>query len=185
MALREEMNASGKSAILVAPSMGSNSDAWALSGRGGFDAFIEKVLAALQNDAHLAVKPSSIGQIVLVGHSKGGSHMRRIVTAGDRAAQRIRECWGFDCMYGSEDPEAWKSWAAQDAKRRFYHYYLVGRNKKGDKLVPWYHTEILRRLATDAGLRNVVLEQAKVTHCQVPLTFFRKRLEASAYLDNV
>jgi hypothetical protein len=186
MALRESLNASRKSAILVAPSLGRGSEAGALTSRGGFDALVDKTLEAVGRDSHLAVKPTSVGQIVLSGHSKGGSHMRRIVAAGDSMAERIRECWGFDCMYGGADPEAWKAWAAADTKRRrFFHYYLVGRDKKGNKLVPWYHNEILRGLAKDAGLRNVTLEHAQgFNHCQVPMAYFRKRLEESDFLDN-
>lgn len=187
MALREALNASRKSAVLVAPSLGRSSQADALIARGGFDRLIAEVLAALQDHSRLTVKPRAVRHIVLAGHSKGGAHMRGIVTRRDAAAARIKEAWGFDCLYSPADPEAWRDWAQADQQRLFYHCYLQGWKRTREKLTPWRHNETLRDLAKAARLENVLLEKApaRENHCSIPLAVVGKRLEASAYLDRI
>lgn len=191
MALREEVNAARKNVVLVAPSLGPGSNADVLDARGGFDALVQRVLEALREKGGLTVAPTAVRHVVLAGHSKGGSHMRRIVGSGDAAARRVRECWGFDCFYSGADPEAWLTWAKQDSTRRFFHYYLEAWFKDkatgaAHKAAPWRNTETLRKLARNAGLTNVELEVARgKNHCEVPLAFLRRRLEGSSFLESV
>jgi hypothetical protein len=198
MALREEFAAARTSAVLVAPSLGWKSVASALVAPGGLDTLVERVLAALRERGGLRVAPTSVRHVVLAGHSKGGDHMRRIVGAGGDAAGRIRECWGFDCFYSGVDPESWLAWskAGAQADRRLFHYYLESWHKdkasgQAYKAAPWRHTEILRRLAREAGLRNVVLEFARdrqerrANHCEVPMAYLRRRLEGSDFLERL
>ncbi len=195
MALREELNASRKNVVLVAPSLGPSSEASLLGSRGGFERLGEAVLQALREQGGLGSAPTRVRHVVLAGHSKGGAHMRRIVTAADALAERVRECWGFDCFYSDVDPEAWLAWARHSPdERRLFHYYLAGRYKPkgwkpGDELAmltPWANTERLRALVKRAGLRNVVLEAAQgKNHCEVPIAFLRRRLEGSDFLAGV
>jgi hypothetical protein len=191
MALREALYDSRRSAILVAPSLGAGSHAGALTARGGFDAFVDGVLAELRARGGLAVPPQSVRHIVLAGHSKGGAHMRGIVAAGDAMTARIREIQGFDCFYSDADPAFWTKWAGGDTTRRFVHCYIAGYDKAKRKLGPWRRTEVLRGLAAKAGLGNVELVDARKeagareNHCSVPMTFLRRRLEASAALAGV
>jgi hypothetical protein len=190
-ALREALNASGKSAILVAPSLGTHSMADALTARGGFDALIEQVLKTLRERAALSVAPQTVRHIVLAGHSKAGSHMRGIVRAKDAMASRIRQVWGFDCFYSDLDPEAWTTWAKAGGERRFFHYYIVGHDKQRNKLGPWRRSETLRALAAKERLQNVELIDvrkeagSKQNHCSTPMAFLQKRLEASTFLAGV
>ncbi len=99
-ALREGVNASGRNVILVAPTLGSRSEAERLLKPGGFDAYIEQVLAALRAyGPYSQVKsPPALGNLILACHSGGGSArcvnwpeaaiegLRRSASAGDSTA---------------------------------------------------------------------------------------------------
>ncbi len=54
----------------------------------------------------------SIGNLILAAHSGGGSPMLQMARTAKFA--KVRECWGFDSMYGS--PEKWVEWAALGGK---------------------------------------------------------------------
>jgi hypothetical protein len=54
----------------------------------------------------------SIGNLILAAHSGGGSPMLQMARTSKFA--KVRECWGFDSMYGS--PDQWVDWAAQGGK---------------------------------------------------------------------
>jgi hypothetical protein len=189
MALRESLNASAKSAILVAPSLGADSNANRLVARGGFDRLVEQVLVALRERAGLATAPQSVRHIVLVGHSKGGAHMRGIAHGADAATARIREIWGFDCFYSTSDPAFWADWCKRNPARRLLHFYRTKPGEKKPVYKPWRFNEQLRKLAAQAGATNLELVDANATvsarenHCSIPMTFLRRQLEASAFLD--
>ena len=74
----------------------------------------------------------SIGKLILAGHSGGGSPMLQMARTAKFA--KVRECWGFDSMYGS--PGLWVDWAAQGGK-----YFLfwtaegaINSNKHGNNV---------------------------------------------------
>ena len=54
----------------------------------------------------------SIGKLILAAHSGGGSPMLQMARTAKFA--KVRECWGFDSMYGS--PDQWVGWAPQGGK---------------------------------------------------------------------
>jgi hypothetical protein len=124
-ALREEVEASGRNVVFVAPSLGPISQAGALIRAGGFDTYIEHVLAAL-NEHYLfpryGRRIQDVRSIILVAHSGGGSPMLRMATGTDRYAAKIKECWCFDSMYGWV-ATAWVRWAKSHPKASLYIYY--------------------------------------------------------------
>jgi len=124
-ALREEAAASGQNVILVAPSLGPVSEAGSLVKRGGFDSFMQQVLAGF-NEHYLMPRYgrriSDVRSIILAAHSGGGSPMLRIAAGQDQYAMKIKECWGFDSMYGLVAPN-WIAWAKSHPQQRLYAYY--------------------------------------------------------------
>lgn len=124
-ALREEVSASGQNVIFVAPPLGTKSEAGSLIKRGGFDAFMQQVLAGF-NEHYLMPRHgrriSEVRSIILAAHSGGGSPMLRIATGQDQYAMKIKECWGFDSMYGLVAPN-WITWAKSHPQKSLYAYY--------------------------------------------------------------
>jgi hypothetical protein len=133
--LRELVNKSGKNVVLVAPRL--RGDGSGLHLDIAADDFLNKVVAHIaarvttapfnwQGTTQPADKPSgdkpsadkkdatgmSIGNLILAAHSGGGSPMLRMARTAKVA--KVRECWGFDSMYGS--PGQWVDWAAQGGK---------------------------------------------------------------------
>jgi hypothetical protein len=126
--LREWVNKSGKNVVLVAPRL--------RGGGGGLrldvaaDEFLTTVVARIAARVTTApfnwqgATPSadkadkkhatgmSIGNLILAAHSGGGTPMLRMARTATVA--KVRECWGFDSMYGS--PSQWVDWAAQGGK---------------------------------------------------------------------
>lgn len=43
------------------------------------------------------------GDLILAAHSGGGVYMRRLALSGSQYAGKIRECWGLDSLYNSDD----------------------------------------------------------------------------------
>src|SRR5215471_9883969 len=126
-AVREQVLASGKRVILVAPYLGKGYDGKgstysvrALKGRWG-EQYLDEVLGALVmiedpglykaqlkwDDLSLlyGYQPPTIpklplGKLMIACHSGGGEGMRNLVDALGRYKGHLAACWGFDCLYG-------------------------------------------------------------------------------------
>ena len=171
-ALREATNESRRQVVLVAPTLGPRSQAGSLTRPGGFDAYLGRVLAALHlHGPHRAAgQPPALGSLVLACHSGGGWPMRQLARGTDRAAQLVRECWAFDCLYNRGDPEAWAGWArANPAGRRLYVYYRGSTKPNSERL-------------RDLRLPNVAVEWAAREHNSIPGHYWRQRLQAAPFL---
>lgn len=169
---REEINSSGKNVILVAPTLGGRSEAGSLTNPAVFEAYLDKVLAALtaygpyRNSGH----SPTIGNVILACHSGGGSPMRSLALGNHRYADRIRECWCFDSLYHPRDPELWAGWARSRTAARLSVHYLGS-------------TQGLSKQLKDKQLPNVVVEKSTAqNHCLVPLEHWRSRVQASTFL---
>ena len=126
-ALREGVNASARNVVLVAPTLGSRSEAGSLVKQGGLDAFIGQVLAALGaygRQSRAATAPR-LGNLIFACHSGGGWPMRQIAGGSDRALARVRECWGFDCTYNGGDDAFWAKCDAVASKRSSLHLLWI------------------------------------------------------------
>jgi hypothetical protein len=104
--LREDVNASGKMAVLIAPTMGAapgsglNADMGIFAEAGAADHYLAEVVKWIGKYVpQYSQKKTTpqIGNIVLAGHSgAGGILSRQVMTM----RSRVCEVWGFDTMYG-------------------------------------------------------------------------------------
>lgn len=173
--LREGLNESRKNAILVAPTLGPHSQTGRLTGRGGFDAYLDQVMSALAaHGPHNGQTPQP-GNIILSCHSGGGLPMRSLALSGQRYTPQIKECWGFDCTYNKYDDTEWARWGRSRPDARLYIYYIASTRTQVLSLK-------LKRLQTP----NVFVAPSNARgHDWVPITHWRERIQAAAFLRNV
>jgi len=208
---REEINKSGKNVILAVPTLGPFSEAGKLQDDGGVQEFLDSILEGLwRNGPHvgLASRPT-IRHLILAAHSGGGSPLRRLALQlgkDDKYKQKLKECWGFDSIYGVKDKDAefWSEWAKEHPGSKVSMFYLftekdVGKDPKlpvssGN---PFDHREPsgtsfpameLERIATTQKLDNVVVlretKETTLNHNEVPRAHLADLLKKAAYLDN-
>jgi peptidoglycan hydrolase-like protein with peptidoglycan-binding domain len=173
--LREGVNMSTKNVILIAPSLGPRSQAGWLVQPGGFDRYLDHVLAAIRANLYAGWSASApeIGNLILSGHSGGGLPLRQIALSGQKYASNIRECWGFDSMYNSPDPSEWTRWARAHPSAKLYIYYTDGGGTKANSL----------KLKSQY-LPNVVVDRSPVAHDLVPITHWQPRLVGTTFLTD-
>ena len=173
-ALREGIDSSVRNVILVAPTLGSHSEAKRLLAPGGLDTYISQVLAALTayGPYRQAGAVPVLGNLIFGCHSGGGWPMRQLAGSGDRALALLRECWGYDCTYNQGDDAFWAEWAHAHPNARVYIYYIVG--------------SPTARLAE--SLRNkrvpnaIVLPSRDRRHNYVPITHWKERVQGASFL---
>jgi hypothetical protein len=137
--------------VLVAPHLGwhasdsSDFSAAALSGKT--EKYLDQVLAALYDwyksgliDIDLDKYPPprfQISDLYLAGHSGGGDAIRNSVASLGAYKDTLRECWGFDCLYGKG--ASWAEWARSQGGMPLYFYFGQGTSpaKNGDVLGFW------------------------------------------------
>jgi hypothetical protein len=171
-ALREDLVASGRNAVLVAPLLGQRSQdqIGTLARAGGLDHFCNQVLAALSVQA-------PVGNIVLACHSGGGLAARTIALANNRLAPVIRECWGFDCTYNSNDHVVWPRWATRRPNGRLFLYYIN---------TPRRGTEPQATKIRALNVPNIsVIPSRTNDHNAVPRAYFLERLRNCPFLRNI
>jgi hypothetical protein len=173
-ALREGVNASARNVVLVAPTLGSRSEAVSLVKPGGLDAYIGQVFAALgaygpQNRAGAA---HALGNLIFACHSGGGWPMRQLAGGQDRVLGQLRECWGFDCTYNRGDDAFWAGWARARPNARVYIYYI-----SGSKTAP------LAQSLRDMRVPNAIVQASRDRrHNYVPITHWQERLQRASFL---
>lgn len=205
--LREEVNKSGKNVILVVPALGPSSEAGTLTDKGGPQRFLDAVLDGLWKNGPQAGKGDrpAIRHLILAGHSGGGVPLRRvaeILGADPSYKEKLKECWGFDSIYGVRDKDAdfWADWAAGHPGTKVTMYYIatykeVGKDPKRPvgpdnpldhrqpTMTTWPATE-LERFAKERGIGNVaVVRETKAKHVAVPREHLAELLKAAGYLD--
>ncbi len=178
--LREHLAASGKAAVLIAPTLGPKSQSDSLLERGGFDRYLDAALAATASYWSSGAAPA-IRHIILAGHSGAGFPMRVLARSGNRYATLIKEVWGFDSTYSAKenaDSTGWAAWAQAHPQSRLFIYYLRGAPTQDQ-------AEKLRK----RGLPNVavIASNAKTRegiypHFWVPIQHWGERIAASPYL---
>jgi murein DD-endopeptidase MepM/ murein hydrolase activator NlpD len=127
--IREDINASGRNVVLVAPSLGDSPNKYSnqlSSNKRGLDQYMEKILLAV--NTHIIKKrfnasPIDARNVIIAAHSAGGLQMLKIVTSENPVyGPKVSECWGFDSMYGSV-VTAWLNWAAKNKEKKLIVYY--------------------------------------------------------------
>jgi flagellum-specific peptidoglycan hydrolase FlgJ len=173
-ALREGVTASGRNVALVAPTLGTRSEAGTLVKSGGLDAYLDQVLAALSayGPQSGAGAPLTLGNLIFACHSGGGWPMRQLAGGQDRALGQLRECWGFDCTYNRGDDAFWADWARARPNARIYIYYI-----SGSKTAPL--AESLRNMRVP----NAIVQASRdKRHNYVPITHWQERLQGASFL---
>jgi len=171
--------------ILVSPTLGQFSEPGMLTAPGGFDRYIDQVMAALATYGPYRGRRPAVGNIILAAHSGGGSPMTSIVLANQRYTSLIRECWAFDGMYGGlRTSRAWAGWAGKNPQARLYNYYRQTLDK--DSKRPngtWPASEALERL----NLPNVITTgvPCEYSHDKVPIQYWSTRIIGASFLTNI
>jgi hypothetical protein len=208
--LREEINRSGKNVILVVPALGPFAEAGKLKEDGGVQEFLDRILDGLwRHGPHTGLpQRPTVRHLILAAHSGGGVPLRplaQVLGEDTGYKDRLKECWGFDSIYGVKDRDAefWSDWARAHPGTKVTMFYLftekeVGKDPKmpvgpGN---PLDHREPtgttgpaleLERLAKARMLTNVTVARepkgSMVSHNEVPRTHLAELLKAATYLD--
>jgi hypothetical protein len=209
--LREELNKSGKNVILAVPTLGPFAEVGNLNDADGPQKFLGHVLDGLWRSGphvRLADRPT-IRHLILAAHSGGGVPLRRlaqVLGADDVFKDKLKECWGFDSIYGVKDKDAdfWSGWAKGHPGTKVTMFYIFAQRDVGKdpKLPvspnnPLDHREPtgttfpameLERLAKARLLSNVSViretEASTLSHNEVPRTHLADLLKAAPYLDD-
>jgi hypothetical protein len=171
--MRAELDASGRAALLVAPTLhyrvgaaGSGQDRYGNLGKPeAFDKFVKIVCDELV--ARKAILPSvKLGNIVLAAHSGGGSPMYAILGTRNKLRPKIRACWGFECLYPGE--KVWLDWLNEDQLLRFPHFRQEG--------FLWRRAHALRD-GTNKRFVDTTRLKASGAHCNLVKEFWNKAIE--------
>jgi hypothetical protein len=208
---REEINKSGKNAILAVPTLGPSSEFGKLKDAAGLQQFFDAILDGLwRSGPHVGLKERpTIRHLILAAHSGGGVPLRRIAEVlgnDDTYKDKLKECWGFDSIYGVRDKDAdfWADWAKGHPGAKVSMFYIftqkdVGKDPKlpvsatnpVDHQVPTntsFPALELERMAKARMLGNVaVIREGKasgVSHNEVPRAHLADLLKAASYLDD-
>jgi len=174
--LRERLNQSGKNVILVAPTLGPRSEVGSLTADPqGFDAYLDKVMLALAEHGPYRTTGQNpiVGNIIIACHSGGGYPMRQLALSQQRYSLNIRECWGFDCLYNTDDETLWAQWARSNPDVKLYIYYLRDTQARSRKLQLQRVANVLVQRSSARGLR---------AHDWVPLTHWQDRIQGAKFL---
>lgn len=186
--LREDLNASGRSAILVAPTMGSVPGA-GLSGNkslgifaqpGGAECFLDHVMQWLGNyDPHYSLKTPkvvpTVRKVILAGHSGGGSPIHIQMNSSLKA--KICEIWCFDVVYW--ELSDWMQFAVYNPTKTIYFYHAV---QSLDALKELKKLKGLTEMGLYRSLGNVQFIDAGNHHYPALTNNFGKRLKDAACL---
>jgi hypothetical protein len=178
--LREHLAASGKAAVLIAPTLGPKSQPGSLLARGGLDRYLDAALAATASYWSSGTVPA-IRHIILAGHSGAGVPMRVLARSGNRYAALIKEVWGFDSIYSAQenvDSTGWAAWAQAHPQSRLFLYYLRGARTQdqAEKL----RKRALPNVAVIAS--NATTREGIYPHFWVPIQHWGERIAASPHL---
>lgn len=167
--VRQRVLGSNKDVVLIAPFLGHGwiDDAGKAqgdysvkdlgSGKWG-ESYLNRVLKALARSLDPSSKdpdPIPVKNLVVACHSGGGAGMRNLAGTLGSYRSKLKEWWGFDCLYGAnaepDDATFWfRRMSEKDARPLYIYYgpttirqsvklYLMGRGKatsKGNKADP-------------------------------------------------
>jgi hypothetical protein len=207
---REKLNDTGKNLLLVAPTLGLTSEDGNLARKGGRRYLDEVLLGIFAYGPYDQLRNRDllfpVGNIILACHSGGGGPMFRLARSmtgkegrGDYGGY-LRECWGFDCMYGIPEgaPETlWAAWAHANPRVELFFYWhdtkaRTMRLDEAAKTPPYlknvhvspefYDAPASMKgkptLKTDPDT-NKAIEPWTPEHCMLPITFWGERIKAA------
>ena len=174
-AFREGVNTSNKNLILVAPTLGPGSQAGKLTDSGGLAWYLDQVMRALRTYGPFKSMgdPPPLGNIIVACHSGGGLAMRHIAFTPQQYLAKVRQYWGFDCLYNAGDETLWAKWAKANRDKELFVYYGNGGTAA--------RSQQLR--ANTRSSSNVSVDGSeKIEHNRVPITYWLKRIRAATFL---
>jgi hypothetical protein len=136
--LREGVDNSGEDVVLIAPwcgykyKGGGTLDLFDLAkDPSGVQTYLKKMLGLIAQQPGMstaALDIQSVERFVLACHSGGGTLMRKITgVLGPDLGPKLKECWGFDCMY--ESGQTYACWAdalpSQLKSSTSFYFYLA------------------------------------------------------------
>lgn len=142
-AIRKQLLASSANTILVAPWLGNGhkgGGTYSVSGLTGSwgETYLGQVISALaawrgptaddinrmRDQLHTPTPWVRLGKLAIACHSGGGEAMRYLVGSLGRYKINLKECWGFDCLYGinasPDDANFWFNWVRGGDGRPLY-----------------------------------------------------------------
>jgi hypothetical protein len=175
--LREDLVASKKQAILIAPTLmphvgkkGTTSDSYGnLNKAGKFDFLLNETLRLLIERNELP-PDAQVRNIILSGHSGGGLPMQEILNTENSLKKNVSECWGFECLYFGIS--IWERWLAKNQNFYFHHFR--------------------RESAFTAPTENLIKYKPKFVdvhdgtdHCRIVTEKWRQAIDCSRVLQGV
>jgi hypothetical protein len=162
--VRQQVLNSSKDVVLIAPFLGKR---FTKEDPGTYDVsdlkkakwgerYLSEILTALARFQNPNSPPKlDIKNLAIACHSGGGAGMRNLVGTLGKFQPKLKECWGFDCLYGEnsvpDDATFWFQWMLGMDARPLHIVYgpstlpqsvkldLIGRGKatpKGNKADP-------------------------------------------------
>lgn len=110
--LREQVRDSKKQVVLIAPFLGHTNpnlktpvrefSVSSMADANWGEKYLDEVLLAIAKERNSASPPKlEIKNLVLACHSGGGEGMRSLHGTLGKHRSKLKECWGFDCLYGA------------------------------------------------------------------------------------
>ena len=135
--LIEQFVESGRNAILVVPQGpydAPDSFGGKLEDAGGFQRFMSDVMRTLREQGF--IKNSTLGSIILSGHSGGYQVISSIVARGGLSEQ-VKEVWLFDALYARR--EQFSDWFLHYPNRRLIDIYTLhgGTKEETENFMAW------------------------------------------------
>ncbi len=174
--LREGLNASGRNIILVAPTLGPQSEAGVLTKAGGLDDFVARSLSAIRTHGGSGWPDTlSLRSLVIACHSGGGARAREIANQKNDALNSLREHWGFDSLNSRNDVPFWQPWAPAHPQGRLLLFYLDNGTPVASRC---------KELGA-LGLSNLIAKVSNAPdHMHVPVTHWTGCLKAAPFLED-
>ena len=129
---------SGKDVVLIAPYLGHR---WMVPGKDGkyhatgddlglkigVQPYLDDILDQIANELYPGSK-LSLKNLIIAGHSAGGGLMQDATkTMDQKYLEKLKECWGFDCMY--QDYGCWADGLRPPEGVNFF-FYLADSSSK-------------------------------------------------------
>jgi hypothetical protein len=138
--LVEQLADSGKNAILIVPEgprLAPDSFGGKLEDTNGFKLFMAEAMETLRTLGFLAPH-SEIGNMILSAHS-GGYHVVAAILDHGGLAEKTREVWLFDALYGgAENFDAWQK--SQNGRLVDIYTDRGGTKENSEKMIASAHT---------------------------------------------
>jgi hypothetical protein len=187
--LREDLNAAGKSALLVVPTMGSapghaltgNPDLGIFGKPGGAECFLAHVMQWLGTyDPHYSLNKAKVipqvRNVVLAGHSGGGSPIHIQM---ESLKAKVCEIWCFDVVYYTLSD--WMAFAVYNPTKRLTFYHAV---QSLNALRELKKLKELTEMGLHRALDNMQIIDAGKHHYPALTNNFRNQVKTSKCLPS-